>query len=154
MAPLPSRDDASPEDLVNLARGDGLIFALGALVAVLALAMLVHTVVTAVRGGRRSHATLRALGYSRRQSRSTVLWQTITLATLAFVVGVPVGLIAGRFVWVAFAHRLGVETDPFVPLGNLLIVGAGMAVVALLAAIPPAWLVTRGDVAHTLQTRD
>jgi ABC-type lipoprotein release transport system permease subunit len=154
LAPLPSRDDARPEDLVNLARGDGLIFALGALVAVLALAMLVHTVVTAVRGGRRSHATLRALGYSRRQSRSTVLWQTITLATLAFVVGVPVGLIAGRFAWVAFAHRLGVETDPFVPLGNLLIVGAGMAVVALLAAIPPAWLVTRGDVAHTLQTRD
>jgi ABC-type lipoprotein release transport system permease subunit len=154
LAPLPSRDDARPEDLVNLARGDGLIVALGALVGLLALAMLVHTVVTAVRGGRRSHATLRALGFSRRQSRMTVLWQTLTLAVLAFVIGLPAGLIAGRFVWVAFAHSLGLESDPFIPDGTVFVTAAGMAVVALLAAVPPAWLVTRGDVAQTLQSRD
>jgi ABC-type lipoprotein release transport system permease subunit len=153
LAPLPSRDDARPEDLVNLARGDGLLVALGALVGLLALAMLVHTVVTAVRGGRRSHATLRALGFSRNQSRMTVLWQTITLAAAAFAVGLPAGLIAGRVVWTAFADSLGLAADSFIPPATVLVTAVGMLVVALLAAIPPAWLVTRGDVARTLQSR-
>jgi hypothetical protein len=81
------------------------------------------------------------------------LWQTITLAVLAFAIGLPAGLIAGRFVWVAFAHSLGLESDPFIPGGTVFVTAAGMAVVALLAAVPPAWLVTRGDVAQTLQSR-
>jgi hypothetical protein len=95
MAPLPSHFDARPEDLVNLSRGGGLLIALAVLLTVLAFAMLLHTVVTSVRSTRRNHATLRALGYSRGQSRLTILWQTLVLAVAALLVGVPVGLALG-----------------------------------------------------------
>ncbi|HTL83772.1 MAG TPA: ABC transporter permease [Acidimicrobiia bacterium] len=152
--PLPTTKDARPEDLVNLARGDGLLLVLGALLALLALAMLAHTVVTAVRTSSLTYATLRGLGYSRRQSHLTVMWHALTLAGLAAVVGVPLGLLTGRWIWRVFATHLGMEADAFIP-GRSVILALGVAVVVgLLAAAPPSWLVTRRRVAEVLRVHD
>jgi ABC-type lipoprotein release transport system permease subunit len=151
LSPLPPRYDARPEDLVNLSRGGGVVIALAVLVTLLAFAILLHTVVTSVRGTRRSHATLRALGYSRRQSRLTVLWQTLVIAVSALIVGLPVGLVVGRGIWQAYANRLGIESDPFVPLVPISLAVAGTLVIALVAALVPAFLVTRTNTAENLR---
>jgi putative ABC transport system permease protein len=152
--PLPAHTDARPEDLVNLARGDGLLLVLGGLLGLLALAMLVHTVVTAVRSARRSHAVLRALGYSRRQSEATVLWQSLALAVAALGVGLPAGLVVGRWVWIAYANHLGMPSDPYVPSISVVLALVGTTVVALLAAAAPGWIVARTNVARTLHAPD
>ncbi len=152
LSPIPSHVDARPEDLVNLSRDDGLLIALGLLLGVLALAMLAHTVVTAARQGRHNHATLRALGYSRRQSGVTVLWQSLTLATGALALGLPLGLLAGRQVWRGYATGLGVARDAFVPLPPILLAVVGTVAVAFLAAIPSSWYVIRTKLAVTLRS--
>lgn len=154
LTPLPFRDDARPEDLVNLSRGDGLLTVLAALLALLAFLMLVHTVVTSVRGSRRQHATLRALGYSRRQCRFTVLWQSVTLASAAVVLGIPLGLLAGRASWAAYARGLGLPSDAFVPPAVILVAAVGTFVVSVLASGPPGWLAARTNVARTLRAAD
>jgi ABC-type lipoprotein release transport system permease subunit len=152
--PLPTTKDARPEDLVNLSRGDGLMLALGALLALLALAMLAHTVVTAVRTSSLTYATLRGLGYSRRQSHLTVMWHALTLAGLSVAVGLPLGLLAGRWIWRVFATHLGMEADAFIP-GRSVILAVGVAVVVgLLASAPPSWLVTRRRVGEVLRAQD
>ena len=143
LEPLPSLRDARPEDLVNLAHGDGLLVALSALLGLLALAMLVHALLTGVRGGRRDHAVLRALGFTRRQTRRTVRWQSLTLAVAAFAMGVPVGVVAGRALWIDYANHLGVAPEAFVPLAAIAIAGIGTIGVAGIAAVLPAWLAGR-----------
>jgi putative ABC transport system permease protein len=143
LEPLPSRSDARPEDLVNLAHGEGLLGVLGLVLGLLALAMLVHALLTSVRSGRRQHAILRALGFTRRGSRRVVRWQSLTLALIAALIGLPIGVVAGRRAWITYAGLLGVVADPFVPVRWLLL-GVGAAVViAIVAAVVPGWIETR-----------
>jgi len=154
LAPLPAHVDARPEDLVNLSRGDGLLVLLGALLAALALLMLLHAVMTSVRAGARNHAVLRALGFSRGQSRLAVGWQSLTLAGSACVIGLPLGIATGRWLWSTYATRLGVATDAFLPASVIVIAAAGAFAVAVLASLVPAWMVTRQRVAVALRARD
>ena len=130
------------------------MIALAVLLTLLAFAILLHTVLTSVRSTRRNHATLRALGFSRRQSRLTVLWQTLVIAVSALVVGLPAGLILGRQVWTAYADRLGIESDAFLPPVAIALAVSGTLVIALLAAIVPAILVTHTNTAESLRAGD
>jgi predicted lysophospholipase L1 biosynthesis ABC-type transport system permease subunit len=152
LSPLPLHTDARPEDLVRIARDDDALLVLGLLLGVLVLVMLAHTVATASRRARHNHATLRALGYSRHQSRMTVVWQSLTLGALALAIGLPVGIIAGRWLWAEYARGLGIEADVFLPLLPAVVAIAGTAVIAVIASIPSEWYVTRTDVAATLRT--
>jgi hypothetical protein len=153
VAPLPVREAARPEDLVNLSRGDGLLVSLGALLAALVLAVLLHALLTSVRRDRADHSVLRALGRTRGQTRTTVVCQSLTLAVTALVVGVPLGLLAARSLWSVFADHLGIADDVYVPLPIIALVAVGTLVVALTASIVPAWLSARGDVGSTLRPR-
>jgi ABC-type antimicrobial peptide transport system permease subunit len=82
------------------------------------------------------------------------MWHALTLAGLAAVVGVPLGLLTGRWIWRVFATHLGMEADAFIP-GRSVILALGVAVVVgLLAAAPPSWLVTRRRVAEVLRVHD
>ena len=81
-----------------------------ALAGVLGLAAVLALVVTlssSVRRQSRIFATLRALGFDRRQVRAAVRWQTNVTMVVALVVGVPIGLVVGRVVWQGFAEYLG-----------------------------------------------
>ena len=51
---------------------------------------------------------LKSLGFVRRQIALSVSWQTTTVAAIGIVLGVPLGIAAGRLVWDAFASNLGV----------------------------------------------
>jgi len=154
VAPLPVRDSGRPEDLVNLSRGDGLLFALTALLAALALAVLVHALLTSVRHDRADHAVLRALGRTRAQTRLSVTFQALTLCAGMFAVGVPLGLLAARALWAAYARRIGVTADTFVPFARVGLILAGSVFVALVAAVVTAWLSARSDVASALRAED
>ncbi len=151
MQPLPSRDDSRPEDLVDLARGGGLSFVLAALLALLSIALLVHALVTSVRSSRRFHATLRAIGLTRRQSQWIVLSQAFALAGLAALIGIPLGLAAGRIAWSAYADRLGVAADAFTPFSVVLVGFAVAFGAAVVGAIVPCWLAGRRRSARDLR---
>jgi ABC-type lipoprotein release transport system permease subunit len=110
---------------------------LGGFTAVVAMAAVAHALV--VSGRRRSGdvAVLRALGLRPRQAGEVVRWQGITIGAAGLVVGIPLGLVLGRLVWVAIAGSVNVPVVidlPALPLLGLVIVT--IAVAALLA-IPP-----------------
>ncbi|HEU5003808.1 MAG TPA: FtsX-like permease family protein [Actinomycetota bacterium] len=132
-----------PADLVNFGRVQNLPFVLAALLGLLAAATLIHVLVVSIRRRRRDLALLKTLGFVPRQVRSTVAWQATTLAGAAAVLGVPIGILAGRWMWTAFAHQLGIVPVVMIrPLGFVAIV-AGALVVANLVALLPARLAGR-----------
>ena len=97
-----------PVDLVNFGRVHSLPAIIAGLMAVVASAMLGHTLVTSVRRRRRDLAILKTLGFERHQVTTTVVWQATTTIALALLLGLPVGVAAGRVAWRTFTGTLGV----------------------------------------------
>jgi ABC-type lipoprotein release transport system permease subunit len=93
--------------------------------------------VTTVRRRRRALAVLKTVGFDRRQVRATVAWQATTVVVVGLLVGIPLGLVAGRLVWDLVAAQLGVSGDPTCPvLAIALVVPAALVLVNLVAAFP------------------
>ena len=83
-------------------------------IALLAAGTVVHVLYTAVR--RRGHdlAVLKAMGFVRGQVQSVVRFQATTIALVGTLIGLPLGIVAGRFVWSTVARRVGVVPAPTV----------------------------------------
>jgi hypothetical protein len=141
-----------PADLVNFGRVESMPAVTGGLIACLAVAMLGHLLVSSVRHRRRDLAVLKALGFVRRQVSLTVVWQASTLAVLALAIGVPVGVAAGRWAWLAVADQVGVVPEPVVPVHLLAVVAAATVLAANLVAAVPAWMAARTHPATVLRT--
>jgi ABC-type lipoprotein release transport system permease subunit len=105
-----------PSDIVayDHVRSTPLVLAL--VLAVLASATVAHALVSAVRRRRRDLALLATLGLTRRQISSTVAWQSTTVGVLALVIGIPLGIIGGRWAWGLLADDLGTVSEPKVPM--------------------------------------
>ena len=141
-----------PADIRDYARVRGTPIALAAVLAFLALATLAHLLVTSTRRRRRDLAVLKTLGFVRGQVSAAVAWQATTLVLVALLVGIPVGAALGRWLWGTFAGRLGVPSDPRVPLLTLaLAVPIALAIANLLAA-GPGWVAGRLKPAPVLRT--
>jgi hypothetical protein len=111
--------------------------ALGSLVAVLLAAAVGNALVVTIRRRRRELAVLRTLGFTPGQVVRTVLWQAATVALVAVAVGIPAGIIVGRWTWTQLANHLGTLHIPVVPTADLVGVAAVVFVLATLVAIVP-----------------
>jgi hypothetical protein len=118
--------------IVNVDQMTGQPLALALSLGVAALVSLSAAVAASARRRRRELAILQALGLTRRQLRSIITWQTLTLLVVAEVVGLPLGLVAGRAAWTGFATSLGVVPVTVVPLVPLI---AGLAAVVAAGAL-------------------
>jgi predicted lysophospholipase L1 biosynthesis ABC-type transport system permease subunit len=114
--------------------------ALSGLFALAALGTLVHTLVTSIRRRRRDLAVLKTLGFVRRQISATVAWQATTMAGIALLIGLPVGVAVGRWAWTLFANAVGVLPVPVVNLPPLLIAIPVTILLANLIALIPGRL--------------
>jgi ABC-type antimicrobial peptide transport system permease subunit len=128
--------DQRPGDIRNYASIRDTPLALAAVLAVLAAGTLSHVLLTGVRRRRRDLAVLKTLGFTRRQLLGTVAWEASAFAGVALLVGLPVGVLAGRLAWAAFAHGAGVSSAAAVPLTTVLLV---VPVTLLLANMIAAW---------------
>jgi ABC-type antimicrobial peptide transport system permease subunit len=141
-----------PADLVNFGRVETMPAVTGGLIACLSVAMLGHLLVSSVRHRRRDLAVLKALGFQRRQVSLTVVWQASTLVALALAVGLPVGIAAGRWIWLAVAEQVGVVPEPVVPVGLLALAAVATVLIANLVAAVPAWMAARTHPATVLRS--
>jgi ABC-type lipoprotein release transport system permease subunit len=123
-------------------RSRALPLQLSALFAFAAFATLVHVLLTSVRRRRRDLAILQTLGFRRREVAATVAWQALTLAGLALIIGVPIGIFVGRRGWAAFAYRLGVGSEPVISSLSIVVVPVTLAV-ALLVSLGPGIVARR-----------
>ncbi|MEX1008513.1 MAG: FtsX-like permease family protein [Acidimicrobiia bacterium] len=126
-----------PADIQSYARVRPTPLVLSGLLAVLGIGVLAHLLFTSVRGRRRDLAILKTIGCSRRQVATTVAWQATTLVGTALVIGIPTGIVAGRWVWRSFANDLGVSSTVLLPpLGLVLLASVAILVANVIAAIP------------------
>jgi ABC-type lipoprotein release transport system permease subunit len=146
----PGQED-KPGVIVNVARVRRIPGFLAALLAVLLLLTLFHTVIVSIQNRRRDLAVLRALGADRRWIGRTVHWQTTILTLMPLIVGVPLGLIAGAAVFRAFTNRIGALPEPAMPFAVVAAMFVALIVAANLVAVVPTRRARRLSTAQLLQ---
>ena len=131
------------EDVLNIQNVDRLPLILAGLVALLGVTTIGNSLVTSVRRRRRDLAILKAIGFGPRQVAGVVSWQATTFSVVALIVGIPLGVIAGRWTWHLVASSIGSSSPAQVPdLLVALIVPATLLVCNLIAAVP-GWSAAR-----------
>jgi hypothetical protein len=131
---LPSR----PAAVANVAEIGAVPTMLAFLLALIGMVAVAHAVVLAVRRRQRVLAVLAALGMTQGQRARIVLVMAATMILVGLVVGIPLGLVLGSYVWNLMATGLRVGFEANVPI--LAIAGISLAAVALtlLIALLPA----------------
>ncbi len=140
-----------PAEIVNYqSMGDTPdFFAIG--LAVGAVAALGLTLTASVRRRRRDLALFKTLGFVRRQLMAAVAWQSTIAVGIGTVIGVPLGIIAGRVLWTLFARAIYVVPAPSVPAPVIGLIVVGSLVLANLVAAVPGRLAARTPTALLLR---
>jgi hypothetical protein len=81
-----------------------------------------------------------------------VAWQSSTLALVAGLLGVPVGIAAGRALWEVFAERLGVPPRPVTPVVAIAVLVPLLLLLANVVAAVPGQVAARMRPADALRT--
>ncbi|MCW0212089.1 MAG: hypothetical protein OJJ54_01925 [Pseudonocardia sp.] len=126
---------------------------LAMVLAAVAVAGLVHTLLTAVRRHARDAAVLSVLGATPGQVRATLGVLAGTIVLPGVVGGVLLGLGAGRVLWWQVASAAGVAGDVAVPVWPLLATVPLVLVGALLLSAVPTARAARIPVAAALRAR-
>ncbi|HTS99267.1 MAG TPA: ABC transporter permease [Streptosporangiaceae bacterium] len=126
-----------PAEIVNYKSMGTMPAVLAGGVAAGAVAALGLALVASVRRRRRDLALLKTLGFTRRQLATTVAWQSTVVAVVGLVIGIPLGIAVGRWLWIAFARELSTVPDPVVPAASVALAAiAALALANLVAALP------------------
>jgi hypothetical protein len=142
-----------PAEIVNYRTMGAMPAVLAGGLAAGAVAALGLTLVASVRRRRRDFALLKTLGFTRRQLAGAVAWQSSVIAVIGLAIGVPAGIAAGRWLWLAFANQLSAVPDPVVPAASIALAALAALILAnLVAALPgraaartPAALLLRAE---------
>jgi len=116
---------------------------LGGALATGAVIALGLTLVASVRRRRRDLALLKTLGFTNRQLAATIAWQSTVAVGIGTIVGAPLGVALGRWLWELFAREIDAVPDPSVPVLPVLLVALGALVLANLVAAVPGRIAAR-----------
>lgn len=140
-----------PSDIVALDHVRATPGRLAVLVGALIVVQLIISLFGSSRRRRRDLALLSTLGFRRRQVAGTVVWQALTLVVLALLLGIPLGLAAGRALWTTLVEGLGAVPQAIVPTGRLAALSAAVLLVTVLLALAGGTLLARRHPARTLR---
>ena len=144
--------DQRPGDIKNYTAIRDTPLVLGAVLVLLAVGTLAHVLLTGVRRRRRDLAVLKTLGLVRSQVLRVVAWEASALAAAALLVGLPLGVLAGRWAWAIFAGSAGVSAVADVPVMLVLLAIPVTVILANLIAAGPGWDAARVRPASVLRT--
>ena len=142
-----------PAEIVNYKTMGTMPVILAGGVAAGAVAALGLALFASVRRRRRDLALLKTLGFTRRQLARAVAWQSTVVAVVGLIIGLPLGIAFGRWLWILFAHALSAVPAPVIPAGPVALAAIAALVLAnLVAAVPgrqaartPAALLLRAE---------
>jgi hypothetical protein len=140
-----------PAEIVNTKNLDSAPAILSAVLLGGALLALGATLSATVRRRRSELAVLKSLGMTRRQLSGMVSWQSTAVVLAGIVVGVPLGVAFGRWIWTRFADGLDVVADPSVPWLAILLIAVALIAVANVVAVVPGRLASRTAIGQSLQ---
>lgn len=139
-----------PAEVVNLHRVRDLPLIGLVLAGALGTILLAWTLSVGQRDQLRDLAVMRTLGLASPQLRRVMAWQSLVLAGLVVIAGLPVGIVAGRAIWRRFADEHGVAAGPTTAWLLLLVPLCGA--VAIIATVHLARRARRTSVARLLHT--
>ncbi|HWF16965.1 MAG TPA: FtsX-like permease family protein [Acidimicrobiales bacterium] len=125
---------------------------LASALAVGAIAALGLTLAASVRRRRRDLALLKTLGFTQRQLVAAVAWQASVAAVIGIVIGVPLGIGVGRWLWSLFAGQIYAVPLPSVPILSVVLVALGALVLANIVAAWPGLVAARTPTALLLRS--
>ena len=125
-----------PPEVRDLRGVNSLPLALALLLALLATGTVAHTLITSVRRRRRELAILKTVGFVTRQVRATVAWQATAIAASSLIIGLPLGIAAGRWAWMLLASQFAIEPVPVISPLVLLAFPAVLVLANVVAAFP------------------
>ena len=140
-----------PAEIVNYRSLGATPALLGAALAAGAVAALCLTLFASVRRRRRDLALLKTIGFTRRQLAAAVAWQSTIAVALGAVIGVPLGIALGRFLWDLFAREISVVPEPTVPGPTVVLITVGALVLANIVAAVPGRMAGRTPTALLLR---
>lgn len=120
--------------------------------ALLGVIATTHALAVTVTRRGTELGVLSVLGFRPRQRRLVIAAQATTLALVALVVGVPLGAVAGRLLWLTIAGAIGVATDPALPFALFAVGVPAIVVVLNLIGAVPGRFAQRLDVAEALRS--
>jgi putative ABC transport system permease protein len=127
-----------PATVQNLEELGGLPAGVAAIVGSIAVLALANALVVAVRRRRRDLAVLRAMGFTRRQTATSVVVMALAIVAIGVLVGVPVGMAIGATLWRVTAAGAFVLSDASFRWQLLIVPVLGSVLIALVAASIPA----------------
>ncbi|MGD0312906.1 MAG: ABC transporter permease [Acidimicrobiales bacterium] len=132
----------TPTSLVNFGEAVNFPLIFGGILALFGAATLIHLLLVSVSRRRRETGLLKVLGFVNGQVVSAVGWQSTTVALVGIVIGIPLGVIAGKATWTLFASQLGAVPVSVVPIWLVGALAVGVLVSANLLALGPALVAT------------
>ena len=125
---------------------------LGVFLAAGAVIALGLTLVTSVRRRRTDLALLKSLGFTKRQLASAIAWQASVAVGIGCVIGIPLGIALGRFLWDLFVRQINAVPDPTIPATSIVLIGVGALILANLVAAVPGRIAARTPTAQLLRS--
>ena len=144
-------DQASPIELINFGESVNFPLLFGVALSLFGAATLVHLLLVSVSRRRAEAGLLKVLGFVRRQVAAVVTWQATAVVLVGIVVGVPLGIAAGKVAWRLFATNVGVVPVEVVQAVPLILLAAGALAATNLLAVLPALRATRSRPADLLR---
>lgn len=117
-----------------------------------AVVALGFTLAASVRRRRRDLAVLKTLGFRRRQLAVAIACQASLAAITGIVIGVPVGITLGRWLWDLFARDIYAVPRPTVPVPEVVLVCVLAVLLANIVAAVPGRMAARTPTAFTLRS--
>ena len=119
--------------------------------AAAAMVALGLTLTASVRRRRRELALLKSLGFTHGQLAAAVAWQASVSSAVGIIIGVPVGIAAGRTLWTLFAREIYAVPQPTVPVLWVAVVALGTLALANVVAAVPGRMAARTPTALLLR---
>jgi hypothetical protein len=140
-----------PAEIVNYKTMGAMPAVLAGGLAASAVVGLGLALVATVRRRRRDFALLKTLGFTRLQLAGAVSWQSSVIAVVGLVIGLPLGVAAGRWLWLLFARELSAVPDPTVPAGSIALAAVAALVLANAVAAVPGRRAARTPAAEVMR---
>jgi ABC-type lipoprotein release transport system permease subunit len=126
-----------PLELANLHNVRTLPTVLAIFLAVLGAVAIGHALFSSVYRRRRDFAVLQSLGVTRGGVRAMIAAQATVVGVAGLLVGVPIGLIAGRAGWQAITDRVPLTfRSPLTAIAVLVVIPIALIAANVLAIIP------------------
>jgi hypothetical protein len=109
------------------------------------------TVVASVRRRRRDLALLKTLGFTRRQLGACIAWQSSASVLTGLIIGIPLGIVFGRWLWLTFAREIYAVPSATIPTLSLFVLGVSAVVLANVVAYFPGRVAARTAAAIALR---